>query len=95
MNRMLRMHDVLAATGLSRSTIYQKMEKGEFPRGVKLGARGGVAAVRRRALAAGTDRRRAPGGVMGRRPCRCRGSAPAVTAPAGATGETRREQQRA
>jgi prophage regulatory protein len=39
MNRMLRMHDVLAATGLSRSTIYLKMEKGEFPRGVKLGER--------------------------------------------------------
>ena len=39
MNRMLRMHDVLAATGLSRSTIYLKMDKGEFPRGVKLGER--------------------------------------------------------
>jgi len=39
MNRMLRMHDVLAATGLSRSTIYLKMAKGEFPNAVKLGER--------------------------------------------------------
>lgn len=31
-NRILRLPDVIAATGLSRSTIYAQMTKGEFPR---------------------------------------------------------------
>jgi prophage regulatory protein len=39
MNRMLRLPDVKALTGLGRSTIYLKMAKGEFPGAVKLGER--------------------------------------------------------
>jgi prophage regulatory protein len=37
--RILRRPDVEARTGLSRSTIYDWMEKGEFPKPVALGAR--------------------------------------------------------
>jgi prophage regulatory protein len=39
MNRLLRLPDVKALTGLGRSTIYLKMAKGEFPGAVKLGER--------------------------------------------------------
>lgn len=39
MDRMLRMRTVTELTGLSRSTIYLKMTRGEFPNAVKLGAR--------------------------------------------------------
>ncbi len=38
-DRILRCHDVLTATGLSRSTIYRMMESGEFPKPTKLGVR--------------------------------------------------------
>lgn len=37
--RMLRLPDVVQATGLGRSTIYAKIAAGEFPAPVKLGAR--------------------------------------------------------
>lgn len=37
--RMLRLPDVVQATGLGRSTIYAKIAAGEFPVPVKLGAR--------------------------------------------------------
>jgi len=37
--RILRRPDVEARTGLSRSTIYHWMNKGEFPQPVALGAR--------------------------------------------------------
>lgn len=37
--KLLRRADVEARTGLSRSTIYAWMEKGSFPKPMKLGAR--------------------------------------------------------
>lgn len=37
--RILRLPDILAVTGLSRSTIYQQMEAGLFPRQVALGVK--------------------------------------------------------
>lgn len=37
--RFLRLSDVKARTGLSRSTIYLKISKGTFPRHISLGAR--------------------------------------------------------
>lgn len=37
--RFLRLPEVLARTGLSRSTIYVPLEQGRFPRPVSLGAR--------------------------------------------------------
>lgn len=37
--RILRRPDVQRATGLSRSTIYALMGRGEFPRPIKLAAR--------------------------------------------------------
>ena len=37
--RCLRLPEVLARTGLSRSTIYVRLEQGRFPRPVSLGAR--------------------------------------------------------
>jgi prophage regulatory protein len=37
--RILRRPDVEARTGLSRSTIYDWMKRGEFPQPVALGAR--------------------------------------------------------
>ena len=36
---LLRRPDVETRTGLSRSTIYEWMKRGEFPQPVKLGAR--------------------------------------------------------
>lgn len=35
----LRRPDVEAATGLSRSTIYDMMDRGEFPRPIRIGRR--------------------------------------------------------
>lgn len=37
--RLLRRPEVEARTGLSRSTLYEWMKRGEFPQPVKLGAR--------------------------------------------------------
>ena len=37
--RFLRLPEVLARTGLSRSTIYVRMAQGRFPRSVSLGGR--------------------------------------------------------
>ena len=38
-DRMLRCHDVLKTTGLSRSTIYRMMDRDEFPKPTRLGVR--------------------------------------------------------
>jgi prophage regulatory protein len=38
-DRILRLPKVLEVTGLSRSTLYRKIERGEFPRQLKLSAR--------------------------------------------------------
>jgi prophage regulatory protein len=38
-DRLVRRSEVERLTGLSRSTIYQWIKDGEFPRPVKLGAR--------------------------------------------------------
>ena len=37
--RILRLPEVLARTGLSRSTVYVRIEQGRFPRPVALGGR--------------------------------------------------------
>lgn len=37
MERMMRRHEVERVTGLSRTTIYEGMNAGTFPRAVKLG----------------------------------------------------------
>ena len=37
--RFLRLTEVMARTGLSRSTIYVRMEQGRFPQPVSLGGR--------------------------------------------------------
>jgi len=37
--RFLRLRDVMAATGLSRSTIYRRMQRGAFPKSIQLGPR--------------------------------------------------------
>lgn len=38
-NRILRLPDVKKRTGLSRSSIYLRMSKGDFPDSISLGAR--------------------------------------------------------
>ena len=38
-NRLLRLPNVIALTGLPRSSIYRYMEEGDFPRAVKLSER--------------------------------------------------------
>jgi prophage regulatory protein len=38
-DRILRIKTVLAKTGLSRSTLYRKIEKGSFPRQIKIAER--------------------------------------------------------
>ena len=38
-NRILRLPDVKARTGLSRSTIYAKVKEGSFPKYISLGIR--------------------------------------------------------
>ena len=37
--RLIRIAEVLSRTGLSKSSVYRKMEKEDFPPGVKLGER--------------------------------------------------------
>ena len=37
--RLLRLPEVIARTGCPRSTVYEKMQKGEFPTSVAIGAR--------------------------------------------------------
>ncbi len=37
--RLLRLSEVVALTGLSRTTIYRKMREGSFPEPFKMGAR--------------------------------------------------------
>lgn len=37
--KLLRLPDVKDLTGMSTSTIYAKMSRGEFPKPIKLGAR--------------------------------------------------------
>lgn len=39
MQNVLRRNEVEKATGLPRSTIYEKMAKGEFPKPIKLTAK--------------------------------------------------------
>lgn len=39
MQNVLRRNDVEKATGLPRSTIYEKIKKGEFPKPIKLSAK--------------------------------------------------------
>jgi prophage regulatory protein len=36
--RLIRLPEVLSRTGYGRTSIYRKMEKGEFPKNLKLGA---------------------------------------------------------
>ena len=38
-DRILRIQAVLEQTGLSRSTLYRKVQRGEFPRQIKLSER--------------------------------------------------------
>jgi prophage regulatory protein len=38
-DRILRLNTVLDRTGLSRSTMYRKMQNGTFPRNVKISTR--------------------------------------------------------
>jgi len=38
-HRILRLPEVKASVGLSRSTIYLRIEEGSFPRPISLGAR--------------------------------------------------------
>ena len=38
-DRILRLPEVLALTGLSRSTIYLRVEEGTFPKQINLGLR--------------------------------------------------------
>lgn len=37
--RLVRIRDILSRTGLSRSEIYRRIEAGDFPKPIKLGAR--------------------------------------------------------
>jgi prophage regulatory protein len=39
MTQFLRLPAVIERTGLSRSTIYEMVERGDFPKPVKIGAR--------------------------------------------------------
>lgn len=38
-DRILRLNAVLAVTGLSRSTLYRRMQAGTFPKNLKISAR--------------------------------------------------------
>ena len=38
-DRILRINSVLERTGLTRSTLYRKVERGEFPKQVKIAQR--------------------------------------------------------
>ncbi|MGR3804909.1 MAG: helix-turn-helix transcriptional regulator [Marinibacterium profundimaris] len=53
--KLLRRPEVEARTGLSRSTLYDWMKRGEFPQPVKLGAR--LVAWRESDIAAWMDSR--------------------------------------
>lgn len=37
--RLIRLPDVMMITGLKRSTVYNKMKSGEFPKSVSIGER--------------------------------------------------------
>ncbi len=37
--RLMRVGEVCAATGLSHSVLYERMKKGEFPKSIPLGGR--------------------------------------------------------
>ncbi|MPV87020.1 AlpA family phage regulatory protein [Cardiobacteriales bacterium ML27] len=37
--RVIRFDDVIALTGLSKSTIYRRMEEKQFPKSISLGGR--------------------------------------------------------
>lgn len=39
MNKILRIWDVMELTGLSRSSLYQMIQIGDFPRPIELGKR--------------------------------------------------------
>ena len=39
MTTLLRLPDVMARTGLSRSSLYMMLEQGKFPKPVKIGER--------------------------------------------------------
>lgn len=39
MNKFIRLEEVRSITGLSRSSIYQFISDGKFPRQIKIGAR--------------------------------------------------------
>lgn len=39
MNKIIRLPEVVEITGLSRSTIYLRMSKGDFPQSISLGER--------------------------------------------------------
>jgi prophage regulatory protein len=38
-NRIIRLHEVIRRVGLSRSSIYQYIQKGMFPKQIPIGAR--------------------------------------------------------
>jgi len=57
--RLLRRPEVEARTGLSRSTLYDWMKRGEFPQPVKLGAR--IVAWRERDVTAWLESRETRG----------------------------------
>ncbi|WP_082370057.1 AlpA family transcriptional regulator [Novosphingobium sp. ST904] len=38
-NRLIRLNDVLHITGLSRSTLYRKIDEGTFPKQIRIAAR--------------------------------------------------------
>jgi prophage regulatory protein len=40
LDRIIRIRTVLARTGLSRSTLYRKMDEGTFPRQVRISVHG-------------------------------------------------------
>lgn len=39
LNKIIRLPEVVKITGLSRSTIYLRMSKGDFPQSISLGER--------------------------------------------------------
>ncbi|WP_159832320.1 AlpA family transcriptional regulator [Novosphingobium sp. TCA1] len=38
-DRLIRLNDVLHITGLSRSTLYRKIDEGSFPKQIRIAAR--------------------------------------------------------
>lgn len=51
-DRILRIKAVLGRTGLSRSTMYRKMQNGTFPKSVQISTRCGLARICGQRLAA-------------------------------------------